>query len=149
MVHDPITRASWNVILIIRIYSRSAFSLSEEIFLLGFGLFTLSAKAPLSQNPKPNCLIWAYDPTIIIHTHTHTHTHTHIYLFINIKNSGKPEMVHRYWPISEIYRTAGQTSTASGTILNSLGQPLIGFHPGPPLISLFHLSIITNHINGL
>ena len=46
-----------------------------------------------------------------IYTHTYIHTYIYIYifiyLFINIKNSGKPETVHRYWPISEIYRTAG------------------------------------------
>ena len=34
-----------------------------------------------------------------IYYNTHTHTHTHIYIFINIKNNGKPETVHRYWPI--------------------------------------------------
>ena len=60
----------------------------------------------------------------LLHTHTHTHTHTHIYiyiyLFINIKNSGKPKTVHQYWPVSEIYRTAGQTGTVSGTVLTPL-----------------------------
>ena len=29
-------------------------------------------------------------------------------------------MVHRYWPVSEIYRTGGQTGTAFGTVLTSL-----------------------------
>ena len=63
---------------------------------------------------------------IYIHRHIHTYIHTYIYiyiyiyLFINIKNSGKPETVHRYWPVSEIYRTGGQTGTASGTVLTSL-----------------------------
>ena len=63
-----------------------------------------------------------------IHTHTHTYMHIYIYiyiylfiyLFINIKNSSKPKTVHRYLPVSEIYRTAGQTGTASGTILTPL-----------------------------
>ena len=31
-----------------------------------------------------------------IYIHTHRDTYIHIYLFINIKNSGKPETVHRY-----------------------------------------------------
>ena len=73
---------------------------------------------------------------LLKYTHTHTHAHTHtrtyihihiyiyiyifIYLFINIKNSGKLETVHWYWPVSEIYRTAGQTGTASGMILTPL-----------------------------
>ena len=35
--------------------------------------------------------------------------------------SSKPETVHRYSPVSEIYRTAGQTGTASGTVLTPLG----------------------------
>ena len=48
----------------------------------------------------------------------------YIYIFINIKNSGKPEMVHWYWPVSKIYRTVGQTDTASGTILTLLLQTL-------------------------
>ena len=43
---------------------------------------------------------------LLIHTHTHTHTHT----------------VHRYWPISEIYHTAGQTDIASDMVLT----PLLG-----------------------
>ena len=47
-------------------------------------------------------------------------THTHTYIYINIKNSGKPETVHRYWPVSEIYRITGQTGTAFGTILTPL-----------------------------
>ena len=46
---------------------------------------------------------------IYIHRHIHTYIHTYIY-----KNSGKPETVHR------IYRTGGQTGTASGTVLTSL-----------------------------
>ena len=29
-------------------------------------------------------------------------------------------MVYRYWPVSEIYRTTGQTDTASGTVLTPL-----------------------------
>ena len=67
---------------------------------------------------------------LFIHTHTQTHTHIHtyihtyiyiyIYLLINIKNNGKPETVHRYWLVSEIYRTAGQTGTSSGTVLTPL-----------------------------
>ena len=61
---------------------------------------------------------------IYYNTHTHTHTHTHIYifiyLFINIKNSGKPETVHRYWPVSEIYHTGGQTDTVL-TSLDKIG----------------------------
>ena len=55
-----------------------------------------------------------------IYIHRHIHTYIYIYLFINIKNSGKPETVHRYWPVFEIYRTGGQTGTASGTVLTSL-----------------------------
>ena len=67
---------------------------------------------------------------ILQYTHTHTYIHAYIYiyiyiylfiyLFINIKNSSKPKTVHRYLPVSEIYRTAGQTGTASGTILTPL-----------------------------
>ena len=65
-----------------------------------------------------------------IYTHIHTHIHIYIYiyiylfiyLFINIKNSGKPETVHRYWLVFEIYRTAGQTDTTSGMILTPLGK---------------------------
>ena len=34
---------------------------------------------------------------------------------------GKPETVHRYWPVSEIYRTTGQTGTACSTVLTLLG----------------------------
>ena len=49
-----------------------------------------------------------------------THTHTHIYIYLNIKNNGKLETVYRYWPVSKIYRTAGQTGTASGMILTPL-----------------------------
>ena len=45
-----------------------------------------------------------------------------MYLFINIKNSGKPKTVYRYWPVSEIYRTGGQTGTDSGMVLTSLGR---------------------------
>ena len=48
----------------------------------------------------------------------------YIYIFINIKNSGKPEMVHWYWLVSKIYSTVGQTGTASGTILTLLLQTL-------------------------
>ena len=59
MAHVPITRVSWKVTLIIRIYTRSAFSLFEKIFLLG--LITHA----LGQSPKPNCMIWANDLTII------------------------------------------------------------------------------------
>ena len=57
-----------------------------------------------------------------IYCNIYTHTsYIYIYiLFINIKNSGKPEMVYRYWPVSEIYRTTGQTDTASGTVLTPL-----------------------------
>ena len=33
---------------------------------------------------------------IYTHTHTHTYIYIYIYIFINIKNSGKPETVHRY-----------------------------------------------------
>ena len=29
-------------------------------------------------------------------------------------------MVHQYWLVSEIYRTAGQTGTVSGTVLTPL-----------------------------
>ena len=70
---------------------------------------------------------------IYYNTHTHTHTHIFIYLFINIKNSNKPETVNRYWPISEIYRIAAQTSTAFGTVLT----PLI-------LISKYHILVMNN-----
>ena len=60
------------------------------------------------------------------HTHTHTHTHTYIYifiyLFINIKNSVKPETVHWYWLVSEIYHIISQTGTASGTVLTLLNK---------------------------
>ena len=55
-----------------------------------------------------------------IYIHWHIHTYIYIYIYINIKNSGKPETVHRYWPVSEIYRTGGQIGTASGTVLTSL-----------------------------
>ena len=69
-----------------------------------------------------------YDKLLYLLTHTHTHTHTHIYIYIyiliNIKNSSKPEMVHRYWYISEIYRTAGQTDTAFGMVLTPLFETL-------------------------
>ena len=53
MVHVPITRASWKVTLIIRIYTRSMFSLSGEIFLLGLELrlLMLSTKAQ-------NLIVW-------------------------------------------------------------------------------------------
>ena len=34
---------------------------------------------------------------------------------------GKLETVHQYWPVSEIYRTTGQTGTASSTVLTPLG----------------------------
>ena len=34
--------------------------------------------------------------------------------------SGKPEMVNQYWPVSEIYRTAGQIGITFGTVLTSL-----------------------------
>ena len=53
MVYVPITRASWKVTLITRIYTRSMFSLSGKIFLLGLELrlLMLSAKA---QNP----IVW-------------------------------------------------------------------------------------------
>ena len=57
---------------------------------------------------------------IYIHKHIHIYIYIYIFIFINIKNSGKPETVHRYWPVSEIYRTGGQTGTASGTVLTSL-----------------------------
>ena len=33
---------------------------------------------------------------------------------------GKPETVHRDWPVSEIYRTTSQTGTASSTVLTPL-----------------------------
>ena len=33
---------------------------------------------------------------IYYNIYTHTYIHIFIYLFINIKNSGKPETVHRY-----------------------------------------------------
>ena len=61
---------------------------------------------------------------IYTHTHTHTYIHTYIYIYIYIKNSGKPKTVHRYWPLSKIYRTAGQTGTASGTVLTPLDQSI-------------------------
>ena len=63
-----------------------------------------------------------YNIYIYTHTHTHTYIYIYIYIFINIKNSGKPETVHRYWPVSEIYRTPGQTVTASCTVLTPLKQ---------------------------
>ena len=47
MAHVPITRGSQKVTLIIRIYTRSMFSLSEEIFLLGLRTHALG------QSPKP------------------------------------------------------------------------------------------------
>ena len=43
-----------------------------------------------------------------------------------VKNSGKSEMVHRYWPVSEIYRIAGQTGTVSSTVLTSLPKAIGG-----------------------
>ena len=48
------------------------------------------------------------------------YVYIYIYIFINIKNSDKPETVHRYWPVSEIYHTGDQTGTASDTVLTSL-----------------------------
>ena len=69
-----------------------------------------------------------------------THTHTHTYFFINIKNSGKPETVHRYGPISEIYRTAGQTGTTSGMVLT----PLLSAAPLPLILwSSLHVMMTT------
>ena len=68
-----------------------------------------------------NFYIYLY---IYIYTHTHTYIHTYIYIYIylliNIKNSGKPETVYWYWPVFEIYRTVGQTGTASGMVLTPL-----------------------------
>ena len=61
MVHVHITRTSWKVILIIRIYIRSAFSLSEKIFLLELELLTLSAKTPCSQL-KPKTQLYDLGP---------------------------------------------------------------------------------------
>ena len=61
MVHIPIARASWNVTLVIRIYTRSEFSLSKEIFLLGLELLTLSAKASYSQ-PNPKAQLYDLGP---------------------------------------------------------------------------------------
>ena len=60
-----------------------------------------------------------------MYTHTHTYIHTYIYILINIKNSGKPETVHRYGPVSEIYHTASQTDTTSNTVLTPLTVTLI------------------------
>ena len=61
-----------------------------------------------------------YDKLLYLLIYIHTHTYMYIYLLINIKNSGKPETIHRYWPVSEIYYTAGQTGTVSGTVLTPL-----------------------------
>ena len=49
----------------------------------------------------------------------------YIYIYISALNiiniySSKPVTVHRYSPVSEIYRTAGQTGIASGTVLTPL-----------------------------
>ena len=63
--------------------------------------------------------IYIYIDTYI-HKYKYIYIYIFIYLFINIKNSDKPETVHRYWSVSEIYRTGGQTGTASGTVLTSL-----------------------------
>ena len=64
---------------------------------------------------------------IYIYIYTDTYIYIYIYLFINIKNNGKPETVHQYWSASEIYRTGGQTSMASGMVLISLGStPKLG-----------------------
>ena len=52
--------------------------------------------------------------------HAYIYIYIFIYLFINIKNSDKPEMVHQYLPVSEIYRTVGQTDTASDMVLTPL-----------------------------
>ena len=62
---------------------------------------------------------------IYIQTHTYIYIYIYIYflfiyLFINIKNSGKLETVHWYWPVSEIYRFAGQTDIGSSTVLTPL-----------------------------
>ena len=57
---------------------------------------------------------------IYYNIYIHTRIYIYIYLLINIKNSGKPETVYRYWPVSEIYRIAGQVSTASSTVLTPL-----------------------------
>ena len=61
-----------------------------------------------------------YNKLLYLLIYIHTHTYMYIYLLINIKNSGKPETIHRYWPVSEIYCTAGQTGTISGTVLTPL-----------------------------
>ena len=61
-----------------------------------------------------------YNIYIHKHIHTYIYIYIYIYIFINIKNRGKPETVHRYWPVSEIYRIGGQTGTASGIVLTSL-----------------------------
>ena len=53
MMFVPIIRASWKVTLIIRIYTRSVFNLSEEMFFLELGLLTLSAKAQEPSPPPP------------------------------------------------------------------------------------------------
>ena len=48
----------------------------------------------------------------------------YIYIYMGFKHyiyGGKPETVHRYCPVSEIYRTTGQTGTASSTVLTPLG----------------------------
>ena len=34
--------------------------------------------------------------------------------------SGKPETIHQYWSVSEIYRTVDQTGTTFSTVLTSL-----------------------------
>ena len=63
---------------------------------------------------------------IYTHTLTYIYIYIYIYIFINIKNSGKLETVHRYWPISKIHRTAGQTNTVSSTVLTLLVRTLKG-----------------------
>ena len=53
MVHVPITRAFWKVTLIIRIYTRSMFSLSGEIFLL-----ELELRLPMLSAKTQNPIVW-------------------------------------------------------------------------------------------
>ena len=81
---------------------------------------------------------------IYYNIYTHTYIHIYIYLFINIKNSGKPETVHRYWSVSEIYRTTGQTGTASDMVLT----PLLSTSKPTPKNILIQTDLIYSYIDS-
>ena len=73
----------------------------------GFELFiTIHSSLDCScSHPRPRAqyMMWALNPIIYIY-----------------KIANKLETVHRYWSVSKIYHTAGQTSTASDMVLTLL-----------------------------